>query len=284
MVPRTTHKTTFSQSRRFDRAKPDVFPAVLSLGGRKARKVYAPSQHRALSALSALVIVACGSLALMLGLSFASPSTAPRSALEAILPTHSMPAPHSQKLHPSPSRSSAPRGRPAATARAVHLEAPARPPPPPVALPLKPATTIAGNSATPDQGAAQANGSGQGAGGVGAGSGGGGIGGDGTGSGAGPGDYSAYPRQTAGELHYSDIPEQLRRNHTGTIRLRYRIGPDGRVSDCTVLQSSGLPDFDRQTCANITARFRFRPALDIQGRPVPFIMNEIHGWDHAPVG
>ena len=38
MVPRTTHKTTFSQSRRFDRAKPDVFPAVLSWGvGRPER-------------------------------------------------------------------------------------------------------------------------------------------------------------------------------------------------------------------------------------------------------
>lgn len=126
------------------------------------------------------------------------------------------------------------------------------------------------------------DGSGQGAGG--AGTGGGGHGGSGTGAGMGPGAARAvvYPRQISGKLHYWEIPQELQRSHSGVIRLRYRIGIDGRVSDCTVLQSSGMPTFDRETCAHITERFRFKAALDAQGQPVPFVMTETHGWDYRP--
>lgn len=83
-------------------------------------------------------------------------------------------------------------------------------------------------------------------------------------------------------MHYSDLPEDLRKTRIGAeITVRYRIGVDGRVSGCTVVASSGRPDLDARTCALITARFRFRPARDAAGQPVPFVMTETQGWDNS---
>ncbi|HKT86574.1 MAG TPA: energy transducer TonB, partial [Novosphingobium sp.] len=131
-----------------------------------------------------------------------------------------------------------------------------------------------------NRGGAADRGAGPGAGGIGSGTGGGNGSGAGGGNGDDNGNAAALPRQISGKLHYWEIPKELRRARAGgVIRLRYRIGTDGRVSGCTVLLSSGFPDFDRETCARITERFRFRPALDAQGRAVPYVMTEIHGWD-----
>lgn len=247
----------------------------------KAVPVQATVRQRSLSAFAALLIVAGGAAALLLGLRLDAPAVPPPRALEAVLPSRSTPA-------PSPSPSLAPVPSPASSATSAGGEAaPAGaraaaivlPPLPPL---LDPAPVPAALS--PDAGAATsagtAAGTGTGTGGTGSGTGGGGSGGNGEGDGR-P-DLSAYPRQTAGKLHYWEIPKDLRRARAGLIRLRYRIGIDGRVSGCTVIASSGLPAFDRETCARITERFRFRPARDRQGRPVAFVMTETHGWDYEP--
>lgn len=100
--------------------------------------------------------------------------------------------------------------------------------------------------------------------------------------GKGNGGAAVYPRQISGKLHYWEIPKELRQDHGGVVRLRYVIGTDGRASNCIVLQSSGMSEFDRETCTHITERFRFKPALDAQGRPVSFVMTETHGWNYEP--
>lgn len=243
--------------------------------------MYVSARQRTLSALAALLIVAGGVLALALGLAFDPPAVAPRHVLETVLPTREVAPEPPKRTPPEPSRAeqSAPRGQPAPAGRrnsAAPIVAP--PVPPLIEPPPLPAAPVPGVGSA-DRSGASDRGTGPGAGGMGSGSGGGGDGGTGPGSGDGNADAARLPRQTSGKLHYWEIPKDLRRAEAGgLIRLRYRIGTDGRVSGCTVLVSSGYPDFDRDTCARITERFRFRPALDAQGRPVAYVMTEIHGW------
>jgi periplasmic protein TonB len=45
------------------------------------------------------------------------------------------------------------------------------------------------------------------------------------------------------------------------------IGTDGKVTSCTVTQSSGFPRLDDATCKIIMRRFRFNPATR-DGQPV----------------
>ena len=249
--------------------------------------MYVSARHRTVSALAAMLIVAGGVLALAVGLAFSPPATAPPGVLETILPTREItPAPPKQTPTPEPDKAkqSAPRDRAAPAGRknnAAPIVAPSPPIPPLIEPPPVPAAPVAGIGSA-NRGGASDRGSGPGAGGLGSGTGGGGSGGAGSGSGNGNGNVATLPRQTSGKLHYWEIPEELRRVRAGgVIRLRYRIGTDGRVSGCVVLVSSGYPGFDRETCARITERFRFRPALDAQDRPVPYVMTETHGWDEA---
>jgi protein TonB len=66
----------------------------------------------------------------------------------------------------------------------------------------------------------------------------------------------------------NDYPSQaLREERQGTTRFRVTVGPDGRVTDCTVTGSSGSPDLDSVACTKIRARARFSPATDGEGQP-----------------
>lgn len=242
--------------------------------------MYAPAPQRTASALASLLIVGGGLLVLALGLSGVVSPTTRTAALEAILPNRNAPPPPPAARQPQHDASGArdDAASPSSRHPAARITAPpALVVPPPVLI-----SPTAGNGSAIPPGASTGTGSGQGSGGAGSGTGGGGAGGDGLGGGR--HDVSAYPRQLAGKLHFWEIPKELRQDHGGVIRLRYRIGIDGRVSDCSVLQSSGVPAFDRDTCARITERFRFSPARDSRGNPVAFMMTETHGWDYQPDG
>jgi protein TonB len=56
------------------------------------------------------------------------------------------------------------------------------------------------------------------------------------------------------------------------------VGVDGHVSDCRITHSSGSNTLDGLTCGLIEKRFRFRPARDGSGRPVPSVIVENHSW------
>ena len=65
-----------------------------------------------------------------------------------------------------------------------------------------------------------------------------------------------------------DYPSRaLREEREGTTRFRVDVGPDGRVTSCSVTGSSGSPDLDDAACKNITRRARFNPATDGEGKP-----------------
>jgi len=66
----------------------------------------------------------------------------------------------------------------------------------------------------------------------------------------------------------NDYPTRaLREEREGTTSFRVSVGPDGRVTGCSLTSSSGSPDLDDATCANVTRRARFNPATDGEGQP-----------------
>ena len=143
-------------------------------------------------------------------------------------------------------------------------------PPPKLAVkpdpPLPPAAAqgIETRSGAADQGA------GSGGGGEGAGTGSGG-------SGSGPGGVIAQRAvKIAGDIvDARDYPRGGSSARSGTsVTVYYTVGVDGVPRNCRIAKPSGDPEADRITCRLIEQRFRYRPALDRDGNPVP----DTTGW------
>lgn len=183
----------------------------------------------------------------------------PESNIPLIVVTGPAPPPPIPPRH----RASAPKAAVRAAARTPQPAPPAPPltaPPPIVPLPLA-APIAVGPSGSGTAGAGEGTGGG-----------GGGTGGDGTGDGT-------PPVRIAGRIRDRDYPASLSQaGISGTVSVRYEVGTDGRVSDCTVTSSSGSAALDAHTCDLIERRFRFRPSRDADGRPVPSIIVENHSW------
>ena len=52
------------------------------------------------------------------------------------------------------------------------------------------------------------------------------------------------------------------------MSAKLSIGTDGRVTECSILSSSGNRALDDATCRISKARVRFTPALDQGGSPI----------------
>ncbi len=59
----------------------------------------------------------------------------------------------------------------------------------------------------------------------------------------------------------------LRNEEEGTTGFRLTVGPDGRVTNCSVTASSGSAALDSATCRLMRSRARFTPARDSNGQP-----------------
>lgn len=59
-----------------------------------------------------------------------------------------------------------------------------------------------------------------------------------------------------------------REEREGRVGVRVAIGPDGRVTSCSVSSSSGSPDLDEAACDGMTRYARFNPAQDSAGNPI----------------
>jgi protein TonB len=146
---------------------------------------------------------------------------------------------------------------------------------PPVVQPLvvpPPVITapVAGVGSAANNGASNLPGPGQGAGGFGNGRGGGGDGGD--------GDWETPPREirTNSELSLRDLPEGLFDDDRPgfSLLVRFSVMTDGSAANCRVMRSNGPPSVDAIICRQIEQRFRLRPALDVNGRPVRSTMEK----------
>lgn len=77
-----------------------------------------------------------------------------------------------------------------------------------------------------------------------------------------------------------DYPQSAIRNEEqGTTAVRLSIGPDGRVSDCSITSSSGSSALDSATCNILKRRARFTPAKDQAGNPISDTFPQRIRWE-----
>jgi len=77
-----------------------------------------------------------------------------------------------------------------------------------------------------------------------------------------------------------DYPQSAIRNEEqGTTAVRLSIGTDGRVSDCSITQSSGSTALDNATCNILRRRARFTPAKDMAGNPISDSYSQRIRWE-----
>jgi protein TonB len=179
-----------------------------------------------------------------------------------------LPDPPPPKPDPVPAKKQAQKRKEAAAAppnlkaKATEIVAP----PPPIVLRQPPPVVvapIAGIGNAPSSGAAPIAGPGTGAGGKGNGLG-SGTGGDGDGGGGG-----TDAELVSNELRYTDLPRALwDAKAAGLVTYRATIGVNGRLSDCSIVKSSGNRALDAATCTLALQHVRFRPARDASGRKV----------------
>lgn len=169
---------------------------------------------------------------------------------------------------PPPDEPSKPKGEPSppnlkAVPTPVVAPPPRIPAPSPVAAAKVPSTGVASSA-----GASSVAGPGTGAGGAGSGLGGGGSGGGGD-----------RAQRIRGQLNDTDYPIGARiAGIEGMVAVRFTIQPDGRVSGCQILKSSGSAELDGTTCRLIERRFRYRPARDSLGRPIAEVATTSFTW------
>lgn len=77
----------------------------------------------------------------------------------------------------------------------------------------------------------------------------------------------------------ADYPtDAIRREEQGATRFRLAVGPDGRVTGCTVTGSSGSTALDMATCRVMKSRARFAPARDSSGNAVADAVTSTIVW------
>ena len=54
---------------------------------------------------------------------------------------------------------------------------------------------------------------------------------------------------------------------TGAVKVELLIDEHGKIADCSVIQTSGVAALDAQTCAALSQRAEFRPAVGRDGKP-----------------
>lgn len=231
-------------------------------------------RDRFVAALAAAGVVLAIGYALILGLGVTLPGIA-AEALKTFAVGPTPPPPPPDPVRPRPTKSHRPEGAasPAnlrSKATPIVAPEPIVPPPvsPPVVAALKPGIGVEATT-----GAAPVPGPGTGAGGEGNGTGSGRFG-----DGDGDGGDDTPPRLLNDRFKRRDYPDVETIGAGGVVGVRYRVGVDGRASRCSVTRSSGNPALDAISCRLIETYYRYRPALDPAGHPVPSIIVHDQYW------
>ncbi|QIG79900.1 energy transducer TonB [Stakelama tenebrarum] len=83
-----------------------------------------------------------------------------------------------------------------------------------------------------------------------------------------------------GGIGKADYPTAARRaGDEGVTVVRFTIGTNGRVTNCSVVRSSGSSLLDSTTCDLIERRFRYSPAEDPNGNRVPETRTQPVRWE-----
>src|SRR3546814_6601260 len=88
------------------------------------------------------------------------------------------------------------------------------------------------------------------------------------------------PRSSPGSgLSDADYPSGAQREErSGTAGFRLELGPDGRVTNCTITSSTGHADRDEASCRLLPRRARFKPATAAGGGPMSDTYNGRITW------
>jgi TonB family protein len=79
-----------------------------------------------------------------------------------------------------------------------------------------------------------------------------------------------------------DYPADAEENgQEGAVGFRLEVGANGRVTRCTITESSGSASLDSTTCRLMQTRARFTPARDSEGRPTADAVESRIVW-HLP--
>lgn len=62
------------------------------------------------------------------------------------------------------------------------------------------------------------------------------------------------------------------------VPVRLAVASNGRVTDCTIIESSGVAQLDSATCRILRGRARFIPARDAAGNPIADETAYTHVW------
>ena len=73
--------------------------------------------------------------------------------------------------------------------------------------------------------------------------------------------------QWAARIQDNYPSDALRMEKEGRVGVRVSIGPDGRVTSCSVTSSSGTASLDRAACDGMQRYARYDPALNDAGQP-----------------
>ncbi|MDF7773917.1 energy transducer TonB [Sphingomonas sp. AOB5] len=78
----------------------------------------------------------------------------------------------------------------------------------------------------------------------------------------------------------NDYPmESLRRREQGMVYFRLDVDEKGKVSACTITQTSGFRRLDDTVCAALKARARFIPARNEEGQNIPSVWSSRFHWE-----
>ncbi|HEX8262048.1 MAG TPA: TonB family protein [Allosphingosinicella sp.] len=76
-----------------------------------------------------------------------------------------------------------------------------------------------------------------------------------------------------------DYPSSAVRNEEqGTTRFRLAVGPNGEVTECSIIGSSGSSALDSTTCRLMKQRARFTPARNSSGEPTSDSVTSAIRW------
>ena len=77
----------------------------------------------------------------------------------------------------------------------------------------------------------------------------------------------------------SDYPsDAIQANQSGGVKLLLLIDEAGTVQDCTLIETSGIALLDSRSCAVIVKGAKFKPATDVQGRPMKSSIITVIKW------
>jgi protein TonB len=254
------------------------------------RRHFASPADRARSAALVAAVHALVGYGLLTGLGVTPAPALPQEAL-ALIDIAPDPEPEPPAVPMQPEASPVPTERPrdpegaAAPPALKNTPTPVVAPPPQVKLPVPepiPASPLPGTGSAANPGAAPVPGPGTGRGGEGDGLGSGRFG-DGTGGGGGGGAAASGPFYRSGEIRERDAPGGLVIDRPRRATFRLLVGADGRVRDCRITASTGLPSLDSATCAAAVRRLRWLPARDRLGRPVEAWAPGGFTWLPAPL-